>query len=332
MQTEEGEFPGFASVAFTWGQLVTTLDRSVGAQWFSQYPLQGVADAREQVPELATLSNTYSFADDWQFARPFGFPTPDDQFRQVPVSGRTSVRCEDHDLGITLLELLDQMGIAYDMNDNRNEVLCVLPSPRGPIIEYGSIWVGNDGKASIAWTSDLLACFADLDISEPDLQYLQSRLIHVPAVIQAAFFLAETPFPSAGHLYALERSIAYAGADIPTQLLPSPFVEWYILDDVIVPKVVDGQLSGLLFAPFPGWVVRAGFEISDDLSLDQLQVCLSVAIKAFPKIHVMLHDGLAEGEAQSAANFQEVLAADEPGGGVVSYVPYLLLADLANRS
>lgn len=312
---------------YRWGALATALTRNAGASWFGQYPIRTASDVLDMFPYLAKLQEYYPFSRNFEVARPFGIPGPDIGSWDEPAD--VFARFEDHPLGPRLLGLLDKAGVIYEASPE--EIVCIFETGLGPIVEHGNLCVRPDGTAVIQWSSELLLCWADRDHSKPIDLYMHSRLLHVPAVMQAAFFLAETPWPSTASMFAMPREVAFSESGIPEDLYPRPGILWTEDDLILIPELTDGQTSGYLAVEAPPWVVRGFYEISGDLTDEQLQRCLGLAMQAFPRIHKILTDGRREGEEQTAAPFAVVLGSSPDLGEAyaddVYYAPYLSLVN-----
>lgn len=316
---------------YNWGTLVTAIARNSGAEWFSQYPIGDASDPVRLIPELADMQALYPFSRDLRVALPFGLTNGDADRWATPVSKYGFVRFADHPLGQRLLRILDGAGLRYEIGPGGDELYCAFESGLGLVVEQVHLCVRPDNSAVLQWSSEILGCWADTDLSNPTLLYLQSRMLQLPAVLQAAFFLAESPYPSSATQFAIPRETALNDSGISQSDFPLPSVEWTDSPTFTVPEAVDGVVVGFTEREAPPWMVRVAYEISGALTDEQLQRCIKLAADALPRMHVMLVTGLLDGEAQAAAPFHEVLASDsELADADVFYLPYLSLMWSAN--
>ena len=318
---EVAEMPPYP---YSWRNLMNNMSSNGGAYWFEQYPQGGSDDLLEEFPFLQEWVEGYAFVKDFRVARLFGLVNrADSELAPTQVFGEEAcVALTDHPQGERLLDLLDDVDLEYHLGPEAKELAAVFTTGAGPVMQFARMYREPSGAVLLQWSSDLLACWADRDLSNPTKRFLLSRFLNVPAVLQAAYFLAETPFPSTATFFALPRGSALPDRDLPIGKYPRPCIEWVEAESVVVPQVEDGSVTDIVYRDAPPWIVRGAYAISTAMPDEQLVACVKMATDAFSRMHEMLADGVEEGEAQEAAPFHVVFASDpEIDDADVFYAP-----------
>ena len=129
--------------------------------------------------------------------------------------------------------------------------------------------------AFVGISAPVLLSALDLDDASPD--FYVSRFLAVPAVIQAAAFLAETPFPSA--LMSFERSMAYP--DVPPGKRPLPFFD-SIVNAPLIFSLAQGSTVSLDYMSVEQ-TYRFGFSVPLTMGEKAHASVLRVTVDAMPK-------------------------------------------------
>lgn len=313
---------------YSWRNLMNNMSSNGGAVWYEQYAQGGSEDLLEVFPFLDEWVDGYAFVKDFIVARPFGLVNrSDNDLPPAQLHGEEAcLDLTEHPEGERLLDLLDDADLEYHLGPESKELAAVFTTGAGPVMQFAHMYRTPSGAAVLQWSSNLLACWADRDLSNPTKRFLLSRLMNVPAVLQAAYFLAETPFPSTATWFALPRESALSDLDLPLDQYPRPCIEWIEAERAVVPQVEGGDVTDIVYREAPPWIVRGAYAISMEMSDEQLLACVKLASDAFSRMHEMIADGIEEGEAQEAAPFHVVFASDpDMDDADVFYVPMTLL-------
>lgn len=319
-----GTFEGFSDEAFTWTNLVRAIQSGNSADWFDQYPSdigRALLD-RLTDPQLSQLRTAATFLDDWRVCEPFGSNSPNAEawesceatLQALPISG-------DRHAGV-MMTILDELELPYFVLSSGDEILVVVELDNG--LHGISVQVFQTPSGPVAEVANLMLA-ADLNLGDAGPDFLVSRFVAVPSVLQAAAYLGEAPFPSSTWMMQGSRESAYPNVAVTNR--PQPFFDCIGNARARVPWL-DPDREVTIEFPICELGIRFGYKISLYLPRQELLECFSGALWALPKINTMLDDGFLNAGPDAAAPFQVVLAsgaAFSEGRGY-SYRPYLELA------
>lgn len=296
----------------TWGNLVEAALRSAGADWFGRYPSLSVPEIRESFPELAEMRTVAAFTDSLRICEAFGVPSPRGEIWEAPSLRGSSVPLAGTALGSKVADALSSLELIPTDSADGKELWVFFGTANGPVLVKISAWMVESGRQVIQVSSDLLVCDGPL-LDESTLVFMHAMAVTVPAVLQAAFMLAEHPMPKRFDLPTPSLSTIL---EVEEAELPRPSTIWTMQTPLLLPYWPDqsGVVEGRLSEPFP-WVIAGAYEFDAE---QKLATCLSLACNAMPKIHSMLCDGLNQGDEQEAAPFDVLIGA----GSALSVEPW----------
>ena len=232
-------FDGFSEQAFTWNSVVLAISTGAAVEWFSAYPTvsgQSVFDGPLR-PSIGPYAEVFEQMADWKVARPFGVHCDDAALWYPRGVDATAADPERSTAGRQLVSALRTSGIDYILGDERDAGLYVVHRvDNGAHHSFLKVFETPEG-AFVEISAPVLVSALDLDDAGPD--FYVSRFFAVPAVIQAAAVLAETPFPSV--LMSFERSMAYP--DVPASRRLLPFLDPIVNASLIIPLAQGSNVS-----------------------------------------------------------------------------------------
>lgn len=314
-------FEGFTDDAFTWGNLIRAVQSGSAAAWFDQYPsVSGKAMLDKLVePQFAFLRESAPFLDEWRVCEPFGANCANAAAWQSYEATLDARQLSGYRYTDAMISILDELEVPYFELSSGDEIVVIFELENG--LHASSIRLYQAASGPVAEVANVMLA-ADLDMSDAGPDFLLSRFVAVPAVLQGAAYLAETPFPSSTWMMQGTRELTFP--EIPVGHRPQPFFDCVGNDPVRIPWL-DADRELTFEFPLVETGIRFGYKIRLDLSAQELTVIFDRVLTALPKMNTILDDGFLNAGVDSAAPFQSVLAsrvAFSDGEGY-AYRPYL---------
>jgi hypothetical protein len=316
-------FEGFSDDAFIWSNLVRAIQSGNSTDWFSQYPSESGKSLLDRLikPQFSDLRTTAAFLDDWTVCEPFGSNSPNAKMWESceatldarPISGDRSASL--------VVTILDQLELPFFTLGSGDEILVIAELDNG--LHSSSIQIFQTSNGPVAEVANLMLV-ADLNLNDAGPDFLLSRFVAVPSVLQAAAYLAETPFPSSTWMMQGTRESAFPS--VPAAHRPQPFFDCVGNVHARVPWL-DTEREVTIEFPEYEHGIRFGYKIPLNRPRGELLEIFDGVLSALPKINTMLDDGFLNAGPDSAAPFQTVLASGAAffEGAGYSYRPYLEL-------
>ena len=331
---------GFTPEAFSWRNMSRKIVDGLADSWFEKIQPIAISETltQQEKIEIELMAE----------AMPFFFGEIETKvlqpiFLQLSELG-SAVPIDDSSLGKKLIAVLRKNNISWNFREERVELNAVsgllMPSLKlegagqwgtyfgMPFDQVFKVFRDRTGKEKILWSADLLAATRPFEQltklyssdEETNERYLiqndpealkkggltfgqWSTKVHIPIVLKWLFYLAETPFPSV--ILNFSRTLSY-GEEFPETLIPKP----YFLNktDSRVSGAFDLNDQGYLAsaAKMPN-VIEAGW-IIEDMSEEELSVCINIASSGLTRMMTILEDGyLNHSSADSHFGWDEAL-------------------------
>lgn len=332
---------GFTPEAFSWKNMARTIVHRLADSWFENLQPIGISEAlnpQEKI-EIELMAELMPF-----FFGEIETKVLQQSFIELSELGST-VPVDESSLGKKLIAVLGQKNIAWNFREERVELNSLsgllMPSLKlegagqwstffgMPFDQVFKVFRDSTGKEKILWSADLLAATRPFEqltklygrdeetneyylIQQNDPEALKnggltfgqwSTRVHIPVVLKWLFYLAETPFPSG--ILNFPRTLSY-GNEFPETLIPNPF--FLNKTDSRVSGAFDLNDHGYLAsaAKMPN-VIEAGW-IIEDMSEEELAVCINIASSGLTRMMTILEDGyLNNSSADSRFCWDEAL-------------------------
>jgi len=331
---------GFTPEAFSWTNMSRKIVDGLADSWFEKIQPIGISETltEQEKAEIELMAEGMPFffgENETKVLQP--------SFLELSELG-SSVPIDESSLGKKLISVLGKNNFAWNFREERVELDAVsgflMPSLKlegagqwgtyfgMPFDQVFRVFRDLTGKEKILWSADLLAATRPFEqltklygsdevtheryliqngpeaLKKGGLTFGQwSTKVHVPVVLKWLFYLAETPFPSV--ILNFSRTLSY-GEEFPEALVPKP----YFLNktDSRVSGAFDLSDQGYLAsaAKMPN-VIEAGW-IIEDMSEDDLSVCINIATSGLTRMMTILEDGyLNHNSANSVFSWDDAL-------------------------
>ncbi len=274
---------------YNWENLLNTIYNNGGNYYFENYPSHSVSEVLEKIgsdPKYFELEKMILPGfDNWEIRENFlpfineDFASPENRDGWRSLSANESKMISKFSAATTKLNLqLTQT----DSGDGSVMVFGPWQTERNnSFIQYGHFYKDTSENEVLFWKVDVLHS----TFGSEDKEFRVEQLVtHQAALFQAAFFLAENQFPSTSKLLNLGRQLTFS-ENFPIKFMPRPVLQFRSPGGY-----AKAKKNHMIWVDSP-FVTSIGYEISNQLTEEQLSNALVVVMDSFSKIFSTLEDG-----------------------------------------
>lgn len=305
-QMKVNKAPGqpVAAEALSWDNAAAAIHLSSGAEWFVGSSMKSLADVREMYPEVEPLTKATEFADTWRVKTYFSVPESRGKFLLPAFETLPAIRWEECPLAGKIAGILASLDMDFTVAPSGDYIYMVFETDGDPVEHMLYFCIDENGNTFIDWSTRILT--SDASPAKGTPWFSQSRCFHVPALLQAALFLGENPFPSTANLMQLNRTIAFPG--VPVDKLPVPAVGMTSDAFANVCFYQGSVLQQSTLDDIP-CMFELGYSISADLPGDALATCIATVASALSRAHNVVRAGWKFGTTDRRIPFQDFVLA-----------------------